>query len=156
MEKELGPVLSAALSIIEEIDRAKLPPNVLHEVNEVEAQIVKSLPIISTHSNSAHLRKVSAGQTAHRGPVFSQETGGEVSSSSRSSHLPSDAGTSSTTSSLPQADNPVQKKGRRPKKGGYACHICGKLRDRKSDLDGHLWMVHRVGQPIQCNIHPCK
>ena len=37
MEKELGPVLSVALFIIEEIDRTKLPANVLTEVNEVEA-----------------------------------------------------------------------------------------------------------------------
>ena len=56
MQKELGPVLSAALFIIEEIDRTKLPANVLTEVNGVEAQIVKSIPIISTHSNSSHLR----------------------------------------------------------------------------------------------------
>ena len=58
MEKELGPVLSGALFIIEEIDRTKLPPNVLQEVNEVEAQIVKSLPIISPKQTVLNFAKL--------------------------------------------------------------------------------------------------
>ena len=37
MEKQLGPILSAGLLIIEEVDRTKLPANVLNEVNQVEA-----------------------------------------------------------------------------------------------------------------------
>ena len=162
MEKELGPVLSAALFIIEEIDRNKLPSNVLNEINEVEAQIVKSLPIISKHSNTSHLRQAAMMEVPHRGPVFAQETGSQISGTAASSDLPSassHAGTSSTSSSSLQpqigAGQPV-KKGRRPKKGGYVCHICNKKRDRKSDLDSHLWVAHRIGEPIQCNISPCN
>lgn len=159
MERELGPVLSAALFIIEEIDRSKLPNNVLTEVNEVEAQIVKSLPIISSQSNASHLRKVSSAQTAHRGPVFAKEGGSQIPSAPCSSDLPpgpAPAGTTATTSSSPGTYQSTEKRGRRPKKGGYICNICGKKRDRKSDLDGHMWTAHRVGEPIQCNIAPCS
>ena len=157
MEKELGPVLSRALFIIEEIDRTKLCPNVLQEVNEVEAQIVKSLPIISPQAISSHLRKAANPDVPHRGPIFSQESGSQVPSSVTGSDLPpATAGTSTTgsTSTQPPTNKPAR--GKRPSKGGYVCHICSKKRDRKSDLDGHLWIVHRIGEPIQCNIAPCK
>ena len=102
MEKELGLVLSAALFIIEETDRTTLPSNVLTEVNEVEAQIVKSLPIISKYSNTSHLRQAAMMEVLHKGPVFAQETGSQISGTPASSDLPSapsHAGTSSTSSS---------------------------------------------------------
>ena len=89
MKKELGLVLSAALFIIEEIDRTKLPSNVLTEVNEVEAQIVKSLPIISKYSNTSPLRQAAMMEMPHRGPVFAQETGSQISGTPASSDLPS-------------------------------------------------------------------
>ena len=31
-----------------------------------------------------------------------------------------------------------------------------KKRDRKPDLEEHMWNAHRVGDPIQCNIAPCQ
>ena len=157
MEKELGPVLSGALFIIEEIDRTKLPPNVLQEVNEVQAQIVKSLPIISPQANSSHLRKAANPDVRRRGPIFSQEGGSQVSSSVTGSDLPpapTGTGTTGSSSTQPPTNKPAR--GKRPSKGGYPCHLCSTKRDRKSDLDGHLWVVHRIGEPIQCNIAPCQ
>ena len=69
MEKQLEPILSARLLVIEEVDRSKLPQNVLQQVNQVEATIVQALPIISPHSNAAHLRRIASDQP-QRGPVF--------------------------------------------------------------------------------------
>ena len=69
MEKQLGPILLARLLVIEEVDRSKLPSYVLQQVNQVEASIVQALPIISPHSNAAHLRRIVSDEP-QRGPVF--------------------------------------------------------------------------------------
>ena len=159
MEKQLGPILSAGLLIIEEVDRTKLPPNVLQQVNQVEATIVQALPVILPTSNAAHLRRA-AGQHPQRGPVFSQHPAGQVPPSDTQPDLSSST-TMTTPAPQPGADQPEEQtsgggKKKRPKKGGYVCHICGKKRDRKPDLEGHLWNAHRVGEAIQCNIPPCS
>ena len=119
MEIELGPVLSAALFIIEEINRTELPPNVLTEVNEVEAQIVKGLPIISTYSNSSHLRQVATAEPPHREPVFAQKTGAEISLTPAPSDLPPTpphAETSFTSSSSVQGQTGTDEPGKKSKK----------------------------------------
>ena len=122
MEKELGPVLSGELFIIEEIDRTKLPPNVLTEVNEVEAQIVKSLPIISLQANSSHLCKAVNLDFPHRGPIFSQESGSQVPSFMTGSDLPPvPTGTSTTGSSSTQAPANKPARGKRPSKEEGMC-----------------------------------
>ena len=35
------------------------------------------------------------------------------------------------------------------------CHHCGVVKPRKPDLTGHLWKVHREGEPIICERPPC-
>ena len=93
------------------------------------------------------------------GLFFAPEPGGQVPPSDTPSHLSSSSTvpTTSTASSSSQADPPLGRRGgRKPKKGGYEYTVCGKKRDRKSDLDGHLWTACKIGFPIQCNIPPCE
>ena len=142
LNRELGPIISASLLVIEELDRHKLAPAVLTAVNQLEATIVQTLPIISPSSLSSHLRAVAACNKAgplHRGPVL--QPGGDQVSSSDTQLALDPASTSANPLSLPDADQPeapeeprVKKKG--PKK--YICHICGVVKPRKPDLTGHL------------------
>ena len=115
--------------VIEEVDRSKLPPNVLQQVNQVEVTIVQALPIISPHSNAAHLRRIASDQP-QRGPVFSQHPAHQVSGPYTPSDLPSASTSVQPPPQPPVADNPevedAGKKKRIPKKGGNVCEICGK------------------------------
>ena len=73
LNKELGPIVSAALLVIEELDRPKLSPAVLTAVNQLEDTIVQTLPTISPTPLSSHLKAVAAWNKAgalHRGPVL--------------------------------------------------------------------------------------
>ena len=156
LNKELGPIVSAALLVIEELDRPKLSPAVLTAVNQLEETIVQTLPTISPTSLSSHLKAVAAWNKAgplHRGPVL--QPGGEHISSSDTQPAPDPASTS-TQPSLPDTDQPAEEppvKKRGPKK--YVCHHCGVVKPRKPDLTGHLWKVHREGEPIICERPPC-
>ena len=105
MEKQLGPILSARFLVIEEVDRSKLPQNVLQQVNQVEATIVQALPIISPHSNAAHLRRIVSDQP-QRGPVFSQHPAHQVSGPYTPSDLPSASTSAQPPPQPPVADNP--------------------------------------------------
>ena len=159
LNMELGPIVSASLLVIEELDRQKLAPAVLTAVNQLEDTIVQTLPIISPRSLSSHLKAVVACNKAgplHRGPVL-QPSGDQVSSSNTQPAL-DPASTSANLLSLPDADEPeapeeppVKRRG--PKK--YICHICGVVKPRKPDLTGHLWFAHKQGDPIVCDRPPC-
>ena len=95
LNKELGPIVSAALLVIEELDRPKLSPAVLTAVNQLEDTIVQTLPTISLTSLSSHLKAVAARNKAgplHRGPVL--QPGGEQVSSS-DAHAALDPGSTS-------------------------------------------------------------
>ena len=158
LNMELGPIVSASLLVIEELDRQKLAPAVLAAVNQLEDTIVQTLPIISPRSLSSHLKAVAACNKAgplHRGPVL-QPSGDQVSSSNTQPAL-DPASTSANLLSLPDADEPeapeeppVKRRG--PKKN--ICHICGVVKPRKPDLTGHLWFAHKQGDPIICEC-PC-
>ena len=50
LNRELGPIVSASLMVIEELDRHMLDPNILNAINQLEATIVQTLPIISPES----------------------------------------------------------------------------------------------------------
>ena len=67
LNKELGPIVSAALLVIEELDRPKLSPAVLTAVNQLEDTIVQILPTISPTSLSSHLKVVAVWNKA--GPL---------------------------------------------------------------------------------------
>ena len=60
LNRELGPIVSASLMVIEELDRHMLDPNILTAINQLEATIVQTLPIISPASNASHLRAISS------------------------------------------------------------------------------------------------
>ena len=60
LNRELGPIVSASLMVIEELDRHMLDPNILNAINQLEATIVQTLPIISPASNASHLRAISS------------------------------------------------------------------------------------------------
>ena len=151
--------MSAALLVIEELDRPKLSPSVLAAVNQLEDTICQTLPTISPTSLNSHLKAVAARNKAgplHRGPVL--QPGGEHVSSSHTEPAPDPASTA-TQPSLPDTDQPAEQpaeppaKKRTPKK--YVCHHCGVVKPRKPDLTGHLWKVHKEGEPIICEIPPC-
>ena len=149
LNKELGPIVSAALLVIEELDRSKLSPAVLTAVNQLEDTIVQTLPKISPTSLSSHLKAVAARNKAgplHRGPVL--QPGGEQVSSSDANLALDPASTSANPLSLPDTDQPAEEppvRRRGPKK--YVCHHCGVVKPREPDLTGHLWKVHREGEP---------
>ena len=54
VQKELAPILSGGLLVIEELDTTHLDPGVVTAVKEVEDCILKNLPILSIHVNAAH------------------------------------------------------------------------------------------------------
>ena len=60
LNRELGPIVSASLLVIEELDRHMLDPNILTAINQLEATIVQTLPIISPTANASHLRAISS------------------------------------------------------------------------------------------------
>ena len=104
---ELGPIVSASLLVIEELDRQKMAPAVLAAVNQLEDTIVQTLPIISPRSLSSHLKAVVVHNKArplHRGPVL-QPSGDQVSSSDIQLAL-DPASTSVNLLSLLDADQP--------------------------------------------------
>ena len=114
---ELGPIVSASLLVIEELDRQKLGPAVLAAVNQLEDTIVQTLPIISPRSLSSHLRAVVVSNKVgplHRGPVL--QPGGQDVSSPHTQSGP-DPTSASTQPSIPDANQPeageppVKKKG---------------------------------------------
>ena len=157
--KQLAPLLTGALSIIEELDREKTNPTKLDSINELEAQFVKSIPVIAPNLMSSYVRSCQKHSAERDRSSLPQIDAAEVPPPPGSSHLPSASTETPVVGAVPHsaANEPAKKKHgeRRPKKGGYPCHICGKARDRKSDLDGHLWAAHRVGQPIECNLGDC-
>ena len=82
LNKELEPIVSASLLVIEELDKHKLAPAVLTAINQLEDTICQTLPVISPTSLSSHLKAVAARNKAgplHRGPVL-QPSGEQVSS----------------------------------------------------------------------------
>ena len=151
LNKELGPIVSAALLVIEELDRPKLSPAVLTAVNQLEDTIVQTLPTISPTSLSSHLKAVAAWNKAiplHRGPVL-QPGGEQVSSDAHPALDP--ASISANLLSLPDTDQPLQRN--HQLEGEVQKNMCvttGVVKPRKPDLTGHLWKVHREGEPIIC------
>ena len=107
LNKELGPIVSASLLVIEELDKHKLAPAVLTAINQLEDTICQTLPVFSPTSLSSHLKAVAAQNKAgplHRGPVL--QPGGEQVSSSDAQPALDPASTSANPLSLPDADQP--------------------------------------------------
>ena len=128
LNRELGPIISASLLVIEELDRHKLDPAVLTAVNQLEATIVQMLPIISPISNTSHLRAVAVQNK--RGPLHRESLlqPGRQDVSTLHTQSVMDPASTTTQPSIsqaddPEADEPTVKK-RTPKK--YVCNIwCG-------------------------------
>ena len=88
-EKELAPILSAGLIVIEEMDLQFLSDEQKQACNEIEACIVKHLPTLSQKVTAAHHAMVArAPGHGARGPVFEIPTG-TVSSAPGKFDLPS-------------------------------------------------------------------
>ena len=107
LNKELGPIVSASLLVIEELDKHKLAPAVLTAINQLEDTICQTLPVISPTSLSSHLKAVAVWNKVgplHRGPVL-QPSGDQVSSSDAQPAL-DPASTSTNLLFLPDADQP--------------------------------------------------
>ena len=124
LNKELGPIVSAALLVIEELDRPKLSPAVLTAVNQLEDTIVQTLLTISPSSLSSHLKAVAVHNKAgalHRGPML--QPSGEHVSSSHTEPVPDPASTS-TQPSLPDTDQPAEQPPEPPVKRRTPKKIC--------------------------------
>ena len=161
VSKQLAPLLTGALSIIDEVDKEQVNPTKLQSINELETLLVKSIPVLAPYLVPGNIRGCQQDSAVREAAPLPQISAAEVPSSDRSSLLPPPSTEAPVAGAVPHpsANQPASKKkhgGRKPKKGGYPCHICGKARDRKSDLDGHLWNAHRVGQPIECNMGECQ
>ena len=82
LNRELGPIIAAGLTVITELDLQHLPPDVVNHINELEASIVAHLPGISPSANAAHLRLFAERRkqtSVNTGPVFSKESGSSAS-----------------------------------------------------------------------------
>ena len=154
-EKELAPILSAGLLVIEEMDLQFLTDAERDACNELEACIVKHLPTLSQKVNAAHHAMAArAPGPGSRGPVFHQVPRKEVPAApgqpSSSSHTAQPGSTVATDEPAPQPQVPPP--GPKRKKQTYTCEHCGKGFSRKPALVGHLWTDHQIGEPIVCHI----
>ena len=155
-EKELAPILSAGLLVIEEMDLEFLSEAERNACNELEACIVKHLPTLSVKVNAAHyVMAARAPGPGSRGPVFHQIPRKEVSAAlgqpSSSSETAQPGSTVSTDEPTPQPQVPPPEP-RRKQKQKYVCDHCGKDFSRKPALVGHLWTGHQLGDPIVSHI----
>ena len=149
LSHELAPILSAGLLVIEELQRDQLEPQLLDAVNEVEACILKNWGKFNAKVVSAHHSIVQ--KAPRRGPVFS------MASSEPDVPLP-DAQPSSSSQPGPATPATETVSAEPPTKAGrkrYICDVCGVSKSRKPALVGHLWAVHKMGDPIVCNLAPC-
>ena len=152
LKKQLGPILGAGLLVAKEIDRSTLDDTLQNSLSEVEACLLKHLPTLAPQANYDYLTQAIEAPT--RGPAFDKEVGAPLISAPPASSEPSSGSTPAT--SVPSSETaeppPAKKKGRKP----HVCEVCGKTKTRKPDIDGHRWFYHQLGDPIQCNIPPCK
>ena len=161
LNKELGPIVSASLLVIEELDKHKLAPAVLTAINQSEDTICQTLPVFSPTSLSSHLKAVAVHGTRQAlctgGLCFSQvESRFLLLMLSRHWTLPPHLQTHfpfQMQINLKHQRNHKLEGGGGPKK--YICHICGVVKPRKPDLTGHLWFAHQQGDPIVCDRPPC-
>ena len=88
-EKELAPILSAGLLVIEEMDLQFVSDEQKQACNELETCIIKHLPTLSPQVNAAH-HGMAAWAPGHSmcGPFFQQVLTGQISSASGKSSLP--------------------------------------------------------------------
>ena len=148
---ELGSLLAAAAVVLEEVNTKDptLPREKLVALDSVKKCITANLPVLSqkgVQSYQSQMRQARPG-----GPLLAQVTGEEVPPSGGEPSLPSSSSAgSSSGSTYPQKEK--SKKGR----SKYVCHLCGISKQRKNDLEGHLWSVHKIGEAIICTIPPCK
>ena len=148
LEKQLGPILSAGLLVICELDRSLLDDTLQNSVSEVEACIVKQLPILSPGANEAHHVDVVAAP--QRGPCFEHQPAGPLISAPDDPPVLPSSSTASTD--VPGGQGPASQPGKKPRKS-YICEICGKQKQRKPDLDSHQvvlppgWDTHTMQYP---------
>ena len=153
-EKELAPILSAGLLVLEELDLNFLSPQQVTACNELEAVIVKHLPTLSEKVNAAHHAMVArAPGKGTRGPVFHQPRALKVPPPSaqpdpQPSQSTSSSATVSTEPPAPPEIAPPPAAGKKPKE--YICDMCGVKKTRKPALVGHMWVAHGLGEPIKC------
>ena len=88
-EKELVPILSARLLVIEEMDLQFISDEQKEACNELEAWIIKHLPTPSAQVNAAHHGMAArAPGRGTCGPFFQQVSTGQIPSASGKSSLP--------------------------------------------------------------------
>ena len=142
-EKELAPILSARLLVIEEMNLQFLSDEQQKACNEPKACIVKHLPSLSIQVNAAyHAMAAHASGCGVWDPVFHQVPTGKISSSSgqpdlSSAHPTAFSSIAATDDSVPGEDCPPPS--RKRKKQSYICHLCDQEFSRKPSLTGHLW-----------------
>ena len=145
-------MLSAGLLVICELDRSRLDDTLQNSVSEVKAYIVKHLPILSPEANEAHHVDVTAAP--QRGPCLEHQPAGPlISAPDAPPVLPS---FSTASIDVPGGQGPAFEPGSKRPRKPYVCEICGKVKQKKPDLDGHKWFYYQIGTPIQCNTPPYK
>ena len=153
-QKELAPILSAGLLVLEEMDLKFLSQEQVDACNELEACIVKHLPTLSPQVNAAHHAMV-ARAPGSRGPSFSHQPSA-LKVPPPPAQPPSSSGTTSATPQpAEETQPPPGSQEKRQGRAKYICDICGATKSRKPALVGHMWSAHQMGDPIVCNIAPC-
>ena len=112
LEKQLGPILSAGLLVICELDRSLLDNTLQNSVSEVEACIVKHLPILSPEANEAH--HVDVVVAPQRGPCFEHQPAGPLISAPDTPPVLPSSSTASTD--VPGGQGPASQPGKKPRK----------------------------------------
>ena len=156
IEHQVGPLLSAALISIQEIDMSsqRLTSKKMKSLQTVQDCLVDNLPSISKSANTFYLAKARVG-VVPRGPVFAHP---QVVSQVPLASLPQPSDPSPSGPDVPAtpATGLSLSKGKKKRVyKPYLCTQCGIQKTRKNDLDGHLWTAHGLGEPIVCNMGEC-
>ena len=159
IHRELGSLLAATLVVAKECDRPGLGRVTASSLRAITNSIESNLPKISKKANSYYLTLSTKSSKTHRGPGVNP-LGPKISGASAPSSLPQQDRPFPSTSAagaVPQEPSgAIEEEEEEEYTGkGYKCSNCGVIKARKPDLRGHLWTVHKLGEPIVCNMGNC-
>ena len=153
VRRQLCGLLSSTLICCKELDINTLPAEYVQPIEDIQHILQDNLPKLSKRALLQHKKlERQSGRTYH-GPWVQKSAASVPGPSS----LPEDPGQpqpgAPSSSATPFA---AASSGSQPGKHGYKCTVCGKVKTRKPDLEGHMWKDHGMGEPIVCNQGSCN
>ena len=130
----------ASLDVLEDIALNQFSPEVSAHLGTLKQTLSMTTELCSERTLPAVAAAAAAKVRRAHGPLFGQAPG--ASGSPPRSPIPS--------SQVSSGSRPAKRKRKESKI--YQCHICGVQKTRKSDMDDHLSVEHKIGTPRKCNI----